>query len=74
VGKKEITGKGQKFLSADAIRYNIWKYAIAHQFEYKLDRNAKQRIMVKCKTKWCDFYIHMCKRATESRGDDSQGL
>jgi len=45
----EIRGKGHRFGSADAFRYGIWKYAIAHQFDYKLQRNCKQRIVVKCK-------------------------
>ena len=57
VWKKEITRKGQKFLLTEAFRYNIWKYVIAHQFEYKLERNCKQRIIVKYKAKGCDFYI-----------------
>ena len=39
VWKNEIRGKGQKFTLADAFRYRMWKYAIAHQFDYKLERN-----------------------------------
>ena len=57
VWKNEIIGKGQKFQSADAFRYSIWKYAIAHKFDYKLARNCKQRIVVKCKARRCDFFI-----------------
>ena len=57
IWKNEIVGKGQKFSSADAFRYSIWKYAIAHQFDYKLERNCKQRIVVTCKGTGCEFFI-----------------
>ena len=57
IWKNEIIGKGQKFQSADAFRYSIWKYAIAHKFHYKLARNCKQHIVVKCKATRCDFFI-----------------
>jgi len=57
IWKNKIIGKGQKFQSADAFRYSIWKYAIAHKFDYKLARNCKQRIVVKCKATRCDFFI-----------------
>ena len=41
IWKNKIIEKGQKFLSPDAFRYSIWKYAIAHRFDYKLERNCK---------------------------------
>ena len=68
--KNEIRGKGQRFTSADAFRYSMWKYAIAHQFDYKLQRNCKQRIVVKYKIDGCRF--RMCKGSCESGGDDSE--
>jgi len=30
---------------------------VANQFDYKLDRNYKQCIVVKCKARGCNFYI-----------------
>lgn len=57
--KNEIIGKRQRFSSADAFRYNIWKYAVTNQFDYKLERNCKQRIVVKCKVRGCNFYIYV---------------
>jgi len=57
IWKNEIVGKGQKFSSVDAFRYSIWKYAIGHCFDYKLQRNCKQRIVVKCKARRYDFFI-----------------
>jgi len=45
------------FSSADAFKYSIWKYAVAHRFDYKLERNCKQRIVMKFKARRCDFYI-----------------
>ena len=55
--KSKIRGKVQKFASTDAFRYYIWKYAIVHQFDYKLERNCKQRIVINCKGDECHFYI-----------------
>ena len=55
--KNEIMGKGQRFSSPDEFRYSVWKYAIAHRFDYKLERNCKQRIVVKCKARECQFFI-----------------
>ena len=52
----EIRGKGHRFGSADAFRYSIWKNAIAHQFDSKLERNCKQCIVVKCKVRGCPFH------------------
>ena len=48
IWKNVIKGKGQLFPSADAFRCTIWKYAIANRFEYVLERNYLQRIVVRC--------------------------
>ena len=58
IWKNKITGKGQKFPSTDAFKYSIWKYAVAHRFDYKLERNCKQCVVVKCKARGYDFYIY----------------
>ena len=51
VWKNEILGEGQRFPSADAFRYSIWKYATGHRFDYRLERNCRQRIVVTCKSR-----------------------
>jgi len=57
----------------DAFRYSMWKYAIAHKFDYKLERNYKQRIVVKCKVGGCHF--HICLRGhLKVEGMISEGL
>ena len=50
-------GKGQKVSSPDAFRCSIWKYAIAHQFDYRLEKNCKQHTVVKCRGRGCPFFI-----------------
>jgi len=39
IWKNETKGKDQKFGSANACRYNMCKYALAHHFEYVFARN-----------------------------------
>lgn len=63
--KKEIVGAGQVFASAEAFRQSMFKYAIAHKFNYKFMRNCRQRIAVQCTASGCPFQI--CVRGSLHR-------
>ena len=56
IWKNEIMGKDQKFSSPDAFSYSIWKCAIAHRFDYKIETNYKRRIVMKYKARGCEFF------------------
>lgn len=65
IWRKEIVGVGQVFPSAEAFRTSIFKYAIAHKFNYKFTRNCRQRIVVQCAASGCPFQI--CVRGSLQR-------
>jgi len=60
VWKNVIRGVEQIFHLAEVFREMISQFAIANQFSYRLERNSKQRIVVRCKATECPFY--MCVR------------
>ena len=60
IWKNVIQGEGQIFQSVDGFRQMIFQFAIVNHFNYRFERNCKQRIVVKCQATECPFY--MCVR------------
>ena len=65
VWKNEIKGKGQIFASAERFWPSIWKFSIAHRFEYPFQQNYLQCIVVVRDAKECECYI--CVRGVKNR-------
>ena len=57
-------GAGQIFQSAEAFRQMICKYVIANHFNYRFERNCRQRNVVRCDASDCPFYI--CVRGAKN--------
>ncbi|XP_028773768.1 uncharacterized protein LOC114730821 [Neltuma alba] len=55
--KKLLSGVLQTFAYADAFREALYKYSIAHKFQYKFLKNSKDRMSVKCKIEGCLWKI-----------------
>jgi len=57
IWKKLIKEEGHIFQSVEAFRQMICKYAIANNFNYRFERNCRQRIMIRCDVADCPFNI-----------------
>lgn len=57
IWKKLIRGEGQIFQLAEVFRQVMCKFAIANHFNYRYERNCKQRIVARCDATDCSFYI-----------------
>ncbi|KAL8116946.1 uncharacterized protein LOC141668597 [Apium graveolens] len=59
-----ITGVGQRFNSVHEFRESLRKYAIAHQFAFRYNKNDSHRVTVKCKVEGCPWRIHASRLST----------
>ncbi|KAF5193063.1 Far1-related sequence like, partial [Thalictrum thalictroides] len=59
-----ITGVNQRFSDAREFREALRKYAFAHRFSYKLEKNHCHRVTAKCKSENCPWKIHAARLLT----------
>lgn len=57
IWKKLIRVEGQIFQSTKTCRQTICKYITANNFNYRFERNCKERIVVRCDASECPFYV-----------------
>lgn len=59
-----IIGIGQRFSSVHEFRESLRKYAIAHHFAFRYQKNDSHRVTVKCKAEGCPWRIHASRLST----------
>ncbi|KAL8140671.1 hypothetical protein V2J09_006692 [Rumex salicifolius] len=59
--KKAISSVGQEFRNVDEFREALRRYAVAHQFTYKLKKSDATRVSCKCAAEDCPWRIYASK-------------